>query len=196
MDLTTLARVKEMAGIGQDTADTSHDAILTRLISAYSADFEKRLDRHVLVGARTEVTRIKHGSRTLSLRAAPASVAPTSVKYHSSRSFTTATALVENTDYTVDLEQAFIRFLFPTTLKDGYAEVQYTGGMAADTAAFVSGFPAIAEACDLQVIYHWRRRDYVNGSRSVEGGSTTYIGELNLLEAVERVLGQYTRRYV
>ncbi len=194
MDLTTLVRVKEMAGL--DVTDDQHDAILTRLISAYSADFEKRLDRHTLVAARTEVQRVKQGKRTLSLRAAPASVAPTSVKYSDSRSFTNSTALTENLEYTVDLEQSLIRFLFATSLSVGYAQVIYTGGMAATTAAFVSGYPAIAEACDLQVIYHWRRRDYVNGSRVVEGGSSNYIGELNLLETVERVLDQYARRYV
>lgn len=194
MELTTLTRVKEMAGI--DVTDTSHDDIFDRLIAAYSADFEKRLDRYALVAERTEVTRIKQGRRTLSLRAAPASVAPTSVKYSSTRSFASSTALTENTDYTVDLEQALIRFLFATSFKDGWAQVTYTGGMAATTAAFVSGYPAIAEACDLQIIYHWRRRDYPNGSRVVEGGSSNYIGELNLLESVERVLGQYVRRYV
>jgi hypothetical protein len=194
MDLTTLVRVKAMAGI--DVLDEQHDTILNRLISAYSADFEKRLDRHTLVGARTEVHNVRTGKRTLSLRAAPASVAPTSVKYSHSRDFSGSTALTENLEYTVDLEQALIRFLFATSLPVGYAQVIYTGGMAATTAAFISGYPAIAEACDLQVIYHWRRRDYVNGSRVVEGGSSNYIGELNLLKAVERVLDQYMRRYV
>lgn len=194
MDWTTTTRVKALGG--WDAGDTQHDAVLDRLIDSYSQEFERRLDRVVEVAVQTDVRRIKRGKRTLSLRAVPLSAAPTSIKYNDTLDFSVATALVENTDYVVDLTEGLIEFLFAPTMTVGWMQIVYTGGMAADTAAFIAAYPALAEAIDAQVVYHYRRRDYPGGSRTVEGGSTSFESELNILKGVERALLQYRRRYI
>jgi hypothetical protein len=193
VDLTTLARVKVLMEIA--STDTSKDVILTRLILAYSAQFEAYLDRHAETKARTEVYFLRRYSRLLSLRGAPCT-APTSVKYTLDRDFVAATALTSGNDYVVDTDVAMIRFLFSTNLDPGYVEVVYTGGMATNTTNFVAAFPAVAEAADQQIAYHQSRISTPGGSLTVGGEGRTFVGQLDLLEGARRVLDVYRRHYL
>lgn len=194
MDLTTLARVRTLLALA--AGDVEYDAQITDLITTYSADFERCLDRHVLVAARTETYPVKQFARMVNLRGAPVSVTPTSVLYSDTRDFASSTELVVDQDYTIDLETALIDLRISTAFKRGYIQVAYTSGMAATPAAFIAAYPAIAQAADMQVAYHFRRRDVPGGSRVVEGGSSNYFGELDLLDNVKRVLDMYMRRYL
>ena len=195
MDLTTLARVRALLGF-DDATDLSPNDLLTLLITSYSDTFERELDRHTLEAARTEIYRVRRQRRTLSLRAAPLTVAPTSIKYSTTKDFSLSTAQTENTDFTVDLELGLIVFLFSPSLKYGWVEIAYTGGMALDTAAFIVAFPAIAIAMDQQVAYHFQRKDNLAGTKVVEGGSTNDFDQLDLLEHSMRAIGHEKRRYL
>lgn len=194
MDLTTLTLVKSLMAL--EVTDDQHDAVLSRLISSYSATFENYLCRPTLIASRTEVHRVKQGQRMVSLYAAPMTASPTSVKVGISRDFTSETALTEDSDYVVDLDRAQIEFLYVIQSKVAYAQVVYTAGMAADTASFIAAYPAIAEACALQVAYHYKRKDFPAGQHVVEGGSTNFVEPLGLLGTVKSALDCYRRAWI
>lgn len=194
MDLTTLARVRSV--LAYDVSDTQFDAYLSLLITAYSQVFERELNRPTLTAARTEVYRVRPGRRTLSLRAAPLTAVPTSVKYDATQDFAAASPLTLGVDYLADVAEGLVTFLFSPRIRYGYAQVIYTAGMGADTAAFISAYPSIAEACDMQVVYHFKRRHTPAGNKVVEGGSSNYFSEVGLLENARRILEQHRRHFV
>lgn len=195
MDLTTLARVKAL--IGLDSGDDTHDALLGQLIASYSAEFEQYLGRHIEADTRTEIYKLPQTRKSLSLRGAPMWSEPTLMRYSDARNMVGSVTLMLNTDYDVDLEEAQVRFRFTPMLSPGYIEITYEGGMDTTTSNFLSSYPAIAEACDLQCAYHFKRRDQPQGTRTVEAGmgSSLYQGPLDLLDGVRRVLNTWRRRY-
>ena len=70
----------------------------------------------------------------------------------------------------------------------------YTGGMAADTTAFVAAYPDIASAVDQQVAYFWHQRNTL-GLSSVSGDAGNVSpGADSLLPSVKRTLDIYRRR--
>lgn len=194
MDLSTLDRVRSL--LAYAGSDTSFDTLLQLLVTSYSNVFERELNRHAQTAARTEVYRVRFGRRTLSLRGAPLTANPTSIKYSGVQDWTGTTALQVGTDYVVDLETGLVTFLFSPRIRYGWAQVVYTAGMGANTAAFIAAYPAIAEALDLQVVYHFKRRHTPGGNKVVEGGSTNFFAELGLLENARRVLDQERRHFV
>jgi hypothetical protein len=73
-------------------------------------------------------------------------------------------------------------------------KITYTGGMAADTAGFISAFPDIAGAVDHQVAYLWHRRNEL-GIASVSGDAgSVSVGADSWLPWVKVILEQYRRR--
>ena len=165
MDATTKARVKDLLEI----TSTTHDDVLDALIATVSQRIENFIDRPLEAAARTEEYDIKPRQRVLFLRAYPltAQADITSVKIATDWDFTAATA-VTSTDYHVDLNTGAIHFTFyPITnyLGNNIAtapnamQVVYTGGFATSVANVIANYPAIASACETQVIAMWRRRD-------------------------------------
>ena len=196
MDLTTRDRVKihieKGEKIGHDSPALDH---LSALIAEYSASFERWMNRTVLAASTTEYFDVQPGQRAFALNAYPVT-AVTSVYHDTSREWTDGE--IDSDSYYLDTSTGLMQVdgqgLFPGP---GVFRVVYTGGMAADTAAFIAAFPEIAAACDKQVAYHYGRAKSL-GSTSVSGrdGSTTHEGALKLLPTVRSALAGHRRLIV
>jgi hypothetical protein len=165
MNATTTTRVKALL----DITSSTHDAVLGTLVAAVSQRIESFIDRPLLTKARTEEYDIRPRQRVLFLRAYPLTAQGdvASVKIAVDWDFAAATA-VTSTDYHVDLTTGALHFNFyPITNYLGnnmatapnVVQVVYTGGFETGTDAFITDYPAIASACEAQVIAMWRRRD-------------------------------------
>lgn len=200
MDATTKARVKDLLEI----TSTTHDDVLDRLISVVSQRIETFIDRPLESAARTEEYSIKPRQSVLFLRAYPLSAQGdvTSVKVATDWDFAAATA-VTSTDYHVDLDTGSLHMNFyPITSYLGNniatapqaVQVVYSGGFASSTTNLISAYPAIAYACEEQVIAMWRRRDepMVKTVR-IDQYSSEVDGQLKFLPDVREALIPYRR---
>jgi hypothetical protein len=210
LDLTTLARVKATVPIR--TADVDQDALLSQFISALSAQAERYLRREVLQVERYEVHAVRDGRTSVALKAYPVIATDGrggflnafNVKLSSTTSFSSSPTLVRNRDYVLEEPNGTLRLsLLPsafTTAPDGratapgYVQVQYSGGMAATTAAFVSAYPEIAAAIDVDVVHFWKRRNSPEGEVKVADSVMEVSGQLQLLKHSREVLDPYRRR--
>jgi len=197
MDMTTIARVKvHVESKGQKIKhDSDVDDLLTVLIADYSASFERYLGRQVLVGATTEYFDVEPGQRVFFLVGYPVG-SVTSVYHDTSRVWTSGE--IASTAYYLDTSTGYLNIdgagLFPGP---GVLRVIYSGGMAANAAAFIVAFPDISHALDIQVAYHYSRTTSL-GATSVSGrdGSVTNEGALNLLPTVRAALNGHRRLIV
>ena len=197
MDLTTLARVKvHIEAKGQTIGhDSKADPLLEVLIDDYSAAFERYLNRQVLVGATTEYFDVEPGQRVFMLKGYPVG-SVTSVYHDTSREWTSGE--VDSDNYYLDTTTGVMTVdkhgLYPGA---GVFRVIYSGGMGASAAAFITAFPDIAGACDIQVAYHFSRSKSL-GAKSVSGrdGSITNEGALKLLPTVRAALNGHRRLIV
>lgn len=189
MDLTTLARVKTLLAISASDDDT----LLNQLITAVSSEVEKFLNRTATAATYTEQYDVDEGQRVFFLRAYPVT-ALTSIKVDILRSFTDAVA-VDSSLYYADLARGKIKF-------DGYQPIPgpgvfqavYTGGMAANAGAFVTAFPRVAQAVDMQVAYMFQRKaELAVSSKTWEGLSIVLESPMTLVKRVKDML-QYDRR--
>src|SRR6185295_1588031 len=89
IDLTTLARVKVILGLG---SETKYDTFLASAIKSISQRFEKYLDRGITVASRIEYFDVLVGRKSFDLYAFPV-VFVTSVKNDSLRTFGAGTEL-------------------------------------------------------------------------------------------------------
>jgi len=188
MDLTTTADVKTLLVMSGST----HDTLIGEMVTDMSRRFGQEMDRFLMAESQTEVFRARQGQRTLGVTAVPMS-ALTSIKVGITRDFSGVTALTSNSDFVIDLTQGEIEFMF--VMDGGFIEVVYTGGMAANAAAFKTAYPDIARACSKQVAYEFERRNRPNSSTTVSGANKTYEDPLGLLSDVQRVLDMNRRRY-
>lgn len=172
MDLTTTARVAAIIAPGQ-TLSASTTAALAQLITSVSAAAEVVMDRAAQSSARTEYFTVEPGQRRFSLRAWPVS-AVSSVNYDLDNAWTGAALDADEFVSPVysPTGELVIRYALlarehevdaPSALR-----VIYTGGMAADAAAFIAAFPDVAEAVELQVAHLWHARN-APGMSSVSG---------------------------
>lgn len=197
MDMTTTARVQALLESGGASA-AANTALIGTLIANVSARVAERLGRAVLVGAQTEVFATDYDMRAVLLHAFPVS-AVASVRYSEAlpRAWTAAEDVSDGL-YTVDLERGIVWFdgatfdRIPRSL-----EVKYTGGMAANAAAFVAAYPDLAHAVDLEVAHLFRRRMALGGTaQSAGAGSTTYTGPYTMLPEVLDAINLHRRRMV
>lgn len=196
MDLTTTTRVKTQLDGGGGSTGTKQDTLIGQLISVYSASIEKHLGRWVQETARTEQFDIQPGQQRVYLKGFPVTTF-TSVKHADDRDFDAVDA-IDSGNYYLDEARGCLTF-------DGYylapgpgvLQVVSTGGMGADTADFISNFPAVAQACDMQVAYVLTRaRNLGTVNVSTSPGSVAYEGAVNLLPEVKRILDQYRRTWL
>lgn len=193
MDLTTLARVKAVLEQGGVSADAL-DGLITSLIPGVSARMEQLLGRHVEAAERTEDFNADPRDHGLVLYGFPVT-AVASVSYDESRTFGAST-VVDSGLYHVDLARGVLRWDgFRLGAGPGVIRIVYTGGMAANTAAFITAFPDLALACDLQVSYLVQRRSAPGGTATVAGaGSRSYVDAYNLLPDVKDAVLAHRRR--
>jgi hypothetical protein len=200
MDATTKARVKDLLEI----TSVTHDAVLDALIATVSQRIESFIDRPLKSEARTEEYDIRPRQRVLFLRAYPltAQADITSVKIATDWDFAAATA-VTSTDYHVDLNTGALHFVFyPITnyLGNNMAtapnavQIAYTGGFGGTTSDIIDDYPAIASACETQVIAMWRRRDEpMQKSMKIGDYGSTKEGPVQFLPDVIEALIPYRR---
>ena len=199
MDMTTSTRVKEALGI----TDSGSDTLIAQLITAASNEIERVMDRHVLTTARTEVYPMRSVKRLVMLKACPVTNV-SSVKLSSTYDFTTATALTANSDYILDTVGGVLRFLIDQqpqqnaysglALSPVFCQITYTAGMAVDASAFITAYPELAQACDMQCVHLFTRRSSPGTtSRSLSDSSAQYEGELGLLKIVEAAARRHKR---
>ena len=192
MDLTTATRVQRLlesggASVGQ------HVTLLGDIIPAVSARVEEYLGRSAEAASRTEYFDTEPSLFRVVLEGYPVS-SVTSVRYDPLRVYDSSSEIAA-TEYAVNTARGIISFErvgFVVAARG--LKITYTGGMAADTAAFVAAFPAVAHACDLQVAALIQRR-LALGATSVNagGGSKAWVGGYDLLPEVRSILDLYRR---
>lgn len=201
--LTTVDRVKSLireTGSGQD-------ANLTLLITAISAQFEAYTQRNVLKQQYVEVYPLMRGRRLITLNASPVDMMQAfQVVLTIDNDFSDASLapLQRSFHYIIEDDIGLLRFLTdPTPMTMGitgrpaapvYVKVTYTGGMAADTAAFVAAFPAVSTAVELQVAHLFKRGLSPGGDLKVGNSQATYTKDYDILDAVQRIWNLYRRR--
>ena len=200
MDATTKDRIKDLLEI----TSTTHDTVLDRLIAVVSQRIEDFIDRPLETAARTEEYSIKPRQNVLFLRAYPLSAQGdiASVKIAFDWDYAAASA-VASTDYHVDLDSGMLHLnYFPSTNYLGnnmatapnVVQIVYTGGFSTSSANLISAYPAIAYACEEQVIAMWRRRDEPTVSQTkINDYSSTVEGPLRFLPDVVQTLIPYRR---
>jgi hypothetical protein len=193
MDLSTVARVKTLLGIGVSTYDTELGQILTMV----SAQAEAYMDRDVdSSGTKTQyLDTMDTGTRTVyQLQAFPVS-SITTIHYDPDLDYGAAT-LLSSDDYRVvrngDVGQFMLLISiapWPSSLK-----VVYVGGMASTPDNFVTSFPDIAGAVDAQVAFLFqRRKEFGLEGVSGAGGSVSMFSPVTFLPMLRQVLAKYRR---
>lgn len=200
LDLTTLARVKTLLG----EAGASQDALLGQLIAAVSARFEEEMRRHTTQAARTEVYPVKMNRRMLTMRGAPVDLTqPFSLKFSDTTNFSGVPTMVRNSDFVVEEEMGILRLIttgdafaqgkLQRPFMPYYVQIISTSGMATSTANFITAYPEVAQACDLQVAYLFRRRTSPGGDVKVGDSFAQYTRDYNLLDEVRSAIWKHKR---
>lgn len=212
MDLTTLARVRNVLGFTDD--DVARDAELARLIKAVSADFESSMRRKTQVAEYTEILPVWYPARILSLSAVPVLDTPTAIAIKGSnvRDFVTGpVTMTRGVDFILENENGRVRFLLALrgitdnltgrVLSPAYFQCIYTGGMAETTAEFMQSYADIAEAAELQTCYLFQRQKDPAGNLRVGNASTDYgdryvTKAFDYLPWVSQILESYKLRSI
>ena len=195
LPVTTIAAVRAYKGLA--IAGGASDAWITSAIAAFSRRFEAALGRALLEEVQTEVLDVDFDGQTVfPLKGWPVLSSPAiSVRLDALRVFDAATEL-EATFYTVDEEEGFLivdGIVLPRGMR--VLRVVYTGGMAADEAAFLAAYPDAAEAADIQINYWFESRLRL-GQKSVVGPDNTVTMEstTEFLPVVNEAIARYRRK--
>lgn len=193
MDFTTAARIQRLLESG-GAASGAHTTLLADLIPGVSARLEEYLGRGAKSEARTDYFDAEPGLVRVVLDAFPVA-SLTSVRYDTGRTFAAPSDLPASV-YTLDSARGILTFDRANFVVSPRAiQVAYTGGMAADTNAFITAFPALAHAADLQVASLIQRRLSLGASSvNAGGGSKAWVGGYDLLPEVRSILDLYRRR--
>lgn len=190
VEATTVARVKALLDIGSSV----HDTVIAALIASVSQRFEGFMGRLISAEARTEEHDWPDNRReTLFLRAYPVT-AIASIKNDPAWDFAAADAL-DATSYHLVADTGEVHMRYPLLPGPKAVQVVYTGGLAANTAALIAAYPAIAFAADLQCAAVWRRRSSPQGSTAVVPlqGSLSQEAPLELIPEVVEALSPFRR---
>jgi len=179
------------------TADA--DARISELITSVSRAFEGYIGAHDIFEAveRTEdYDVVRDYQKTFALNIFPVT-AVASVHYDTGWDFGAGAEVTEGTDFVVDLDRG--RLQFPTSSMRKWPKalrVKYTGGFAANTAAFLADarWDTLVHAANVQVQFELQRKDSPGSNRefSRQGGAT-FTSEVKLLDHVETVLRRFAR---
>ena len=191
MDLALLADVRALVAIG--ATNTSDDAVISSLITSVSGRVETALARHTEAVERTEDYTLEPGGRLAMMQGYPMS-AVAEVKASADGTFSDD-ALVEGEDYRAELALGFVRLIVANPSNALQLRVTYTGGMAANTAAFITAFPGMSGAVTTQVTNEFQRRRSPGGEQSFEGGAIKGVGPLSDLPTLTREIDAHRRNY-
>ena len=191
LDVTSLARVKDALG---GVEGTSRDDFLETLITSVSQGLEDWTGVTLLSAARTEVIDVDPRTDEIYLDVRPVSVL-TSVKTRISRQTDWADVTAIDSD-SLTLNATSGRVIVDATLYSGRdaAQVVYTAGFAATTAAFIAAYPALASAADAQIVYEFQRATQADqGTQSAQGGVSFRQSGLEWIPLVLDRWGPYRR---
>lgn len=188
MDLTTVARIKTLDPSYQNG---SRDAKLAMVITGVSSKIESYLDRTIEIGTYVEQYNLLSKQSSFKVPAYPV----TDVSYIKN--------LYERQDtnpYEVDLDLiswednplGYIG-INDTILYTGYGriEIEYTGGMATDTADFITDYPDIAYHVDVQVLFEMQALNNLLDSSIATNDQTIKKNPYGLLPGVVNALRKY-----
>lgn len=192
LDLTDLTEVK--ARVSELNGVSSYDTLLGSLISSVSARAERRMNRTTTASSGiTETFDVLPRQGVLFLSATPVT-AITSVKFDLEREFGASTALASGEYHVRGSTGALYLDGWPPVYGRRVCQVVYDGGMAADTSAFRTAYPDIAEAIAKQVAFLFQRRDQLGiTTKSTQGEGITVVAQ-DWLPEVEAVLDCHRRR--
>lgn len=192
IDLTTSALVKVRRDM--DASDSSIDSLITSVIARVSRAAEEFMDRETESTSRTVYPDVRQvGQRQFWLRGFPVG-SVTSVHYDLERSFGTET-LIDSGEYWTEEGTGLLEMDYGLEGRGrGVLRVIYTGGMAANTTAFVAAFPDIADAVTAQVCFLLDRRGKLGQSgESVASGNVTLFHQGDWLPDVKAILMAHRR---
>jgi hypothetical protein len=186
--ITSAARVKAQ----RDITGSSLDAIVDKIIAGVSQMAEEYLCRRILAGNYTDVWPLRARTRYVRMLAVPVT-AVSAVRYARTRDFSAIDPMATS-EYQVLLGEGQIYLSgLSTWLEPGFIQVLYTGGMAADTAAFIAAYPRIADAADNECVARLNRRAGPDGSPEAFGTSVAYADELKPLTDFYEALKPHRR---
>jgi hypothetical protein len=191
MDLTTLARVKTHVASGEDLG-TTHDTYLNGLIDLYSLQAEDMMGRTVTTATYTEYLDVEPGQHHFMLKAYP--ITTMSALYHDiSRDFSVTAIDTDNyTTYTGTGEVVIDKYSLTRGAR--VLKAVYAGGMATGTSTFITSYPDIANAIDMQVAYHFSRRSSLGRSgESLGPNQISFTQDVNWLPGAKSVLLRHRR---
>lgn len=191
LDLTTTARVKSMLDPSYTATDL--DALIAVLITAVSAAAEKEMDREALTNTYTEFFSPQPFQTKFPLAAFPV-VSVVSVKEDFDRGFGSGIAALDDTDFTIDDLGILTVDNYRMAPGNRTMRVVYSGGMATTAAAFVTAFPDVAFAVDMQVAFLVRRKNQLGvTSQAIVGAAFTVFAAVEWLPQAREILAQRRR---
>lgn len=203
MDMTTVARVDLL--INPASSSTVEGAVpdfrinqIRNLIIGVSAAAEKFLGRHAQRATRTEYLDVGPYQRRFILQGWPVT-SVSRVNFDTSQEWD-ASDDIDSGDYLSPIYDACgvleMTYDLVTGSRPRHSSllVTYTGGMAADTEAFVQAYPDVAAAVDQQVAFLWHRRNDLGASSISTEMGTVSVPEVKMwLPLVRSVLVRHRR---
>lgn len=188
-DLTTLARVRALMPL----TPTTHDAMISaQLIPQWSARVAEALKREIKSESRVQTTLIPKFAERINLEAFPVS-AVASVEYGIRTD--ELEALTEHEQWILETDR-HLRVLFTVRADPAWLQVTYTGGIAADTTAFLAALPDVAGALDAQIVHALNRRGDPEGkTETFAGGSTVHKG-LEFISELQQAIDIHAARVI
>lgn len=175
MNLSTVERVKAILEI--PSTEETQDALLGQLLTQVSVAAEKRMKRRVQTGEVVETFDPFCGQRVLQLSAYPVTAVDV-VAEDPLGVFDGDEVEIGEVNYRVNRTAGLLHLVSwevdgnPQSLR-----VTYTGGMAATPSAFVTAYPDIAGAVDLQVAMLYRRLSTLGTTATSVAGQATSTQE-------------------
>ena len=192
INLTTVARVR---AFDKTIVAAVTDAQITVLIQMVSAHIEGILGRETEATTYTVYLSPGEGQEWFSLRAYPIT-SITSVTYDTDRVFTDSNdVLTATTDYIHDADTGELWIDNQALAKGNRTlKVVYVGGMAADTAAFITAYPDVAGAADMIVAHTFHQEGNASMATLDDGITSATIRPMVIPPQARSILEGHKRR--
>lgn len=190
MNLTTADRYMKLFSDAKPSAsDVNYAGMLDMRISAISKSVEKYLQRKIMVGEYTDYFTPTNGTGTKSVRVSAFPIV--SVQ----KVMLSGTELDAST-YAVDKQNGIVSFIEPITrdMAIPYQDcisVVYTGGMAENTADFISEFPDIEIEVLTQIRFEILRVKDIAMKSVANGQTTSQLNPYGFLDSLINILERY-----
>ena len=191
INLTTVARVR---AFDKTIVAAVTGAQITVLIQMVSAHIEKLLCRETEATTYTEYLSPGEGQGWFSLKAYPITTL-TSVTHDPDRDFDDSNDILDSDDYTHDPDTGEL-FIDGESLSAGNRtlKVVYDGGMAADTAAFITAYPDLAGATDMTVAHTFQQVGNASVTTVDDGLTSTTVRPVVIPAQARSIIESHKRR--